>query len=55
MITATVYVICEACGKKHLLEPGGDAPIYYCRQSFPAFCKRLIAGDEVEYEEVKDG
>lgn len=51
-IVANVWVICSHCGQSHQLEPGGGAPIYYCHSSFPAFIKRLIAGDEVEYEEI---
>lgn len=51
-IKAIVYVICQTCGCPHRLEPGGDAPIYYCRASFPAFVKRLMPGDQIEYEEI---
>lgn len=45
-IRAVCYIICS-CGEKHLLKPGLDSPVYWCR----GILRKLQEGDEIESEE----
>ena len=45
-----VWVICKWCRQKHILRKGLVAPVYQCG----SWLKRLVEGDDVEYEEEQD-
>lgn len=60
IIAGNVQVQCKLCGEKHNVYPGKKYPYYTCegpigKRDGVLHRHRLKKGDEVEYEEVKDG